>query len=159
MSCLIRVRGARAYGAPAKRLHRAALVVLEQAGTDPDSELAVIVTGDEEVAELNKRYRGVESVTDVLSFPAEMPAIPGEPPYLGDVVIAHPYTSRQAQRLGHDLNDTLALLVVHGTLHLLGHEHDTPERRAAMWAAQEAALRKLGVPLEIVPALEEDDDH
>jgi probable rRNA maturation factor len=69
-------------------------------------------------------------------------------------VIAFPYASAQAAREGHHLGDSLSLLVVHGTLHLIGYDHDTPAARAAMWAAQEAALRALDVPLEIVPALE-----
>ncbi|MCA9908913.1 MAG: rRNA maturation RNAse YbeY, partial [Anaerolineae bacterium] len=53
------------------------------------------------------------------------------------------------------------LLVVHGTLHLLGYDHDTPERRAQMWGAQARALTTLGIPLDYVPALENltDDGH
>jgi probable rRNA maturation factor len=137
--------------------------------------LTVVVTSDEAVAALNRQYRGVDAPTDVLSFPADAPPpmpddedLPEENdvPYLGDLVIAYPYTSAQAVRLGHGLMDSLTLLVVHGTLHLLGADHDTPERRAAMWAAQAQALTALGVPLEIVPALEEseqggqeDEDH
>ncbi|MFN8564627.1 MAG: rRNA maturation RNase YbeY [Anaerolineae bacterium] len=83
--------------------------------------------------------------------------MPSENNYLGDLVIAYPYAAAQAQREGHALDDSLALLVVHGTLHLLGYDHDTPEHRAHMWAAQELALLALGISPEIVPALENRD--
>lgn len=79
------------------------------------------------------------------------------PVYLGDLVIAYPYALSQAEREGHDPGDSFALLVVHGTLHLLGYDHDTPENRAAMWAAQEAALLTLGISPALVPPLEAAD--
>ena len=69
--------------------------------------------------------------------------------------VAYPYASAQALREGHSVDDSLALLVIHGTLHLLGYDHDTPEHRAAMWAAQDAALRSLGISTHIVPSLEQ----
>ena len=81
--------------------------------------------------------------------------IADEAPYLGDLVIAYPYASAQATGLGHPLADSLALLVVHGTLHLLGYDHDTTESRAAMWAAQARALTTLNISPEIVPSLED----
>ncbi|PJF38525.1 MAG: rRNA maturation RNase YbeY, partial [Phototrophicales bacterium] len=62
----------------------------------------------------------------------------------------------QAERLGHSLNDSLALLVIHGTLHLLGFEHGTDEAKQAMWDAQAQALTALGIATSIVPDLEED---
>ncbi|MEO1646460.1 MAG: rRNA maturation RNase YbeY, partial [Chloroflexota bacterium] len=75
-----------------------------------------------------------------------------------DLIIAFPYTQAQAKRLGHDINDTLALLVIHGTLHLLGYDHDTPENRAEMWSVQANTLSAMGISDAIVPALE-DADH
>jgi len=71
-------------------------------------------------------------------------------------VIAYPYASAQAAREGHKLDDSLALLVVHGTLHLLGYDHDTQMRKVEMWEKQETALIALGISPEIVPALEGD---
>jgi probable rRNA maturation factor len=86
--------------------------------------------------------------------------LPDEPVYLGDLVIAYPYAQAQAQREGHDMMHSLLLLVVHGTLHLLGYDHDTVSNRAAMWAAQDRVLAALGVPLAIVPSLESyEQDH
>ena len=120
--------------------------------------LAIVVTSDEAVQQLNRDYRGVDAPTDVLSFAAqdedESASHPqGAPPelaallaaQLGDVIIALPYAARQAQRFGNSLDAELRLLAVHGVLHLLGYEHDTAEEEAAMWAAQEEILAPFGV--------------
>jgi probable rRNA maturation factor len=134
------------------RLLAAAQAVLDRHEVPENSGMSIAITDDEAVAALNREYRAVDAPTDVLSFP--MDGMPGENPYLGDLVIAFPYASAQAEREGHALSDSLALLVVHGTLHLLGYDHDSAEGRAQMWEAQETALVALGIPPEIVPALE-----
>lgn len=126
------------------------------------SELTIVFATDDEIAELNRNFRGVDAPTDVLSFPADTPPIPEEetqdwPLYWGDLVIAYPYASAQAAREGHDLLDSLILLVVHGTLHLLGYDHDTQEARAEMWAVQDQTLDALGISRAIVPTLEKSD--
>jgi probable rRNA maturation factor len=147
------------YDVDEARLQEAALLVLARHEGDSDSDMTIAIMDDESVADLNRQYRGVDAPTDVLSFP--MDAMFSETHYLGDLVIAYPYAAAQAEREGHALSDSLLLLVVHGTLHLLGYDHDTPERRAEMWAAQASALVALGIPPEIVPALENgvhDDD-
>lgn len=141
------------YPVDEARLQAAATAVLARHEVLDGSGLTVAITDDEAVAALNLQFRGIDAPTDVLSFP--MDAMPGDTPYLGDLVIAFPYASAQAEREGHALSDSLALLVVHGTLHLLGYDHDTAEGRAEMWEAQETALVALGVPPEIVPALED----
>ena len=135
----------------AARLEEAARQVL--ASERAQGDITILITDDETVAELNQRYLGREGPTDVLSFPAIDPNAahdfalpPGQPPYLGDILIALPYTRRQAERLGRPLEDELALLVVHGVLHLLGYDHATPEEKAAMWARQNAILTALGLP-------------
>ena len=135
------------------RLKLAALTVLTRLRAEQGGEMTIAITDNEAVADLNRRFRGVDAPTDVLSFP--MDSMPGDVPYFGDLAIAYPYAKAQAEREGHTLSDSLALLVVHGTLHLLGYDHDTPERKAEMWAAQETALVRLGIPVEIVPALED----
>lgn len=111
----------------------------------PDGELTLVITSDEEVAELNQRFRGVDGPTDVLSFPAQdatpgFVSAPEMASYLGDIVIAFPFTHRQAAELGRPLRDELRLLAVHGALHLLGYDHAEPEEEAAMWARQDALL-------------------
>ncbi|RIK53614.1 MAG: rRNA maturation RNase YbeY [Chloroflexi bacterium] len=120
-------------------------------------EVTLVVAGDDEVRQLNRDYRGIDAVTDVLSFAAhdtadaDAPALALPPElaaeldaHLGDIVIAYPYAARQAAHYGAALAAELRLLAVHGTLHLLGFDHDTPQAEAAMWAAQEAVLAEFG---------------
>lgn len=121
-----------------------------------DVEVAVVITGDEAVQALNREYRGVDAPTDVLSFAAQEDA--AEEPdlalpadlaaeidrHLGDVIIAYPYAARQAERFGNSIGAELRLLAIHGTLHLLGYDHASPEEEDAMWAEQEAILAPLG---------------
>lgn len=137
----------------------AAHTVLEQHDCESGTELSIELADNERVRTLNAQFRGVDSVTDVLSFPAEMPPMPEDmddmPPYLGDIAIAMPYARAQAERLQHDETHSLMLMVAHGVLHLLGYDHDTPDNRAEMWAAQERALLAMKVPLAIVPLLED----
>jgi probable rRNA maturation factor len=162
MTFTIDIQNEYRFPVDAARLQAAAETVLNMHDIDADSSLTVVIAQNEQVQALNRQFRGVDAPTDVLSFPADAPPLDetaDEPPYLGDMIIAFPYASAQAEREGHDLSDSLALLVVHGTLHLLGYDHDTPENRADMWAAQEEALRALNIPLEIVPALEEGKGH
>ncbi|MDX2139833.1 MAG: rRNA maturation RNase YbeY [Chloroflexota bacterium] len=141
-------------------MRRAALCVLEQQQAVDESALSIVFMGDDEVAALNRQYRHIDAPTDVLSFPNHPTYnAPDQPPYLGDIIIAFPYANMQAQREGHALNDSVALLVVHGTLHLLGYDHDTMEHRASMWAAQEQALVALGISPAIVPSLERPMDE
>jgi probable rRNA maturation factor len=148
-----------AYPLDADQLRTAAAVVLKQEDAPEQASMTVVITSDAEVAELNNRYRGIDLPTDVLSFPAEIPAIiEDEPPYLGDLIIAYPYAAAQADQENHDRMHSLMLLVIHGTLHLLHYDHDTPDRRAAMWAAQEKALAACGIDPSIVPALEKQHD-
>lgn len=146
------------YPVDEARLREAITAVLTRYNVDPETALSVVFTTDDEVWALNRQYRATDSPTDILSFPADKPPvdIPGEPPYLGDLIIAFPYASAQAEREGHALDDSLALLVVHGTLHLLGYDHHDSESRAAMWSAQETILRELGIPVDILPTLEGD---
>ncbi len=152
------------YPVKVAQMQRAVQVVLAQHTAAPGSSVSVKVTDNATVQQLNRDYRGVDAPTDVLSFPAEMPPMPPEADnaeewlYLGDIAIAYPYVQAQAAHAGYDLGHNIALMLVHGTLHLLGYDHDTPDNRAVMWAAQETALTALGVPLAIVPALEDFDE-
>lgn len=143
------------------RIAHAVSCVLNRQRPDEACELSIVLTDNAAVAALNQQFRQINTATDVLSFPAELPDMfENEPLYLGDLVIAYPYAAEQAAREGHDLQDSLCLLVIHGTLHLLGFDHDTPENKAIMWAEQSACLQEIGVSTAIVPALEgAADDH
>ncbi len=161
MTFVIDIQNEAGYAVNAARLKAAASAVLSRHDVEPGSGMTIVVTDNEAVKALNKQFRDVDAPTDVLSFPADVPPvmIPGEAPYLGDLIVAYPYTMEQAGREGHNPDDSLLLLVVHGTLHLLGYDHDTPENRARMWAAQETILRAFGVSPAIVPDLESDVDE
>jgi probable rRNA maturation factor len=160
MSFIVEVQNDLGFGCNIARLQDAVRTVLSLHEVEPEVSLSIVLTDDAHIAALNLQFRDVDAPTDVLSFPADPPpvAIPGEPPYLGDLVIAYPYAAAQAERAGHDLEDSLALLVVHGTLHLLGYDHDSDSNRAEMWAAQDEALKTLNIPLTIVPRLEIHDE-
>lgn len=144
------------WPAAAEPLMRAASMALALYGPGTSCAMTIVIEDDSAVAALNRQFRGVNAPTDVLSFPASEPPImdDGDPQYLGDLVIAFPYASMQAAREGHTLIDSFSLLVVHGTLHLLGYDHGDAEARAAMWAAQEVVLVALGLSPDLVPALE-----
>ncbi len=146
------------------RLEQAIQITLERfaghalrAGIPADDlELAVVITTDEQVQQLNVEFRQVDAPTDILSFPADPLPIEfsDEPYYLGDLIIAYPYALAQATRLGHDPLENLCLLVIHGCLHLLGYDHDTVENRRKMWEAQAEILQALNISTAIVPELE-----
>lgn len=155
MTYQIEIQNEAAYPVDLALLQQAALIALTQQTAQPDSSLTLVITDDQAITALNRQYRGVDSPTDVLSFPADQPQLfDNDSPYLGDIITAYPYAVQQAQREGHAVDDSLALLVVHGVLHLLGFDHDTVENRAAMWQAQAAVLNALGILPAIVPALE-----
>lgn len=121
----------------------AAWYTLQTVAAPAPCALTLTLTGSERVQEFNREYAGIDEPTDVLSFAAEdepYAVEPGEPPYLGDVIIAVPVARQQAAEAGHSLLNELQLLVIHGTLHLLGFDHQTPDQQAEMWAYQSAAM-------------------
>ncbi len=97
--------------------------------------LTIALVPDARIRALNRRYRGKDAATDVLSFPA------GEPGVLGDVVIAVGVARRQAQDAGHALQTELRILALHGLLHLLGYDHEHDDGRMARL---ERRLRRVG---------------
>jgi probable rRNA maturation factor len=109
--------------------------------------VSILLTDDEQIAELNRQYRDVDGPTDVLSFSqkeGEDDIVPGlEENLLGDVVISVETAARQAEEQGKSLDDELDMLLVHGILHLLGYDHAEPEDERAMFARQEELLRGL----------------
>lgn len=136
------------------------------------AQVSLVLTDDETVRELNREYRGLDEVTDVLSFsstheghwegedaPSVGPAsflglegedvIPGfvlppdELPPLGDIIVSYPQTCRQAIALGRPIERELALLITHGALHLVGHDHLEPEETAKMQALERQALASI----------------
>lgn len=136
-----------------------ALKVLETESVTVPVEISVTVTGNDEIQELNRDYREIDRVTDVLSFPmwdydgqapAEVLALAETDPdthevCLGDIVICLPRAKEQAEEYGHSLKRELAFLTAHSMLHLLGYDHMVPEEESVMFAKQEAVLALLGI--------------
>lgn len=116
-----------------------ALRLLTLAG-HPDADLSVLLTHDRAIAALNAQWREKNEPTDVLSFPMDDEVV------LGDIVVSLDTAARQAAELGHDLDTELRVLLVHGLLHLLGHDHEAPGEDAEMAAEEVRLLTGLGLP-------------
>ena len=134
-------------------LERAARLTLEiSPALDPrlesaplDADLTIVLTDDTQLHELNLEYLGLDAPTDVLSFPAAEPDPETGVLYLGDILISIPRATQQAQTAGHPVEAEVQLLVIHGTLHLLGYDHARAEEKARMWSAQGEVMSRLGL--------------
>jgi len=135
------------------KLELAALAVLQHEVEELVPDLSIVIEGDSRLQALNNEYLEIDAPTDVLSFPSgeEDPDPETGRVYLGDIIISYPRADEQASTAGHPILAELQLLVIHGTLHLLGHDHAEPEEKALMWAAQAEILRALGVPIARLP--------
>lgn len=111
-------------------------------------DVSIAVVSDRRMRALNRQFRGKDTATDVLSFPARTPGSisPGAPgaklnpaSFLGDIVIASGVATRQAREAGHSVGTELKVLALHGLLHLMGYDHDTD---GGKMARAEARLRK-----------------
>ena len=120
-------------------------------------EVSLLACDDARIAELNAGFRGKPSPTNVLSWPSEErgPDRPGDPPYppdtggdpeLGDIAIAYETCLREAEASGRPFADHVRHLLVHGTLHLLGYDHETEADAARMETLEVEILATLGVP-------------
>jgi len=137
-------------------LKHAVLMTLAQQAVQGACEVVVVISDDAALQDLNRRFRGVNRPTDVLAFSNDTrgPFAAGgldwsSPRYLGDIVISLPRAQEQAQYAGGTLVQELQLLAVHGTLHLLGHDHADPAQKAQMWTAQALILQSLGVDIPL----------
>ena len=112
-----------------------------QRHSHPNGRACLLLTSDEQVQELNRRFRGIDESTDVLTFPAGDFA-DGE---LGDVAIAVPYAERQAKKRRVSLSQELGFLAIHGALHLVGFDDETEEERAQMVREMNIVARDAGL--------------
>ena len=126
-------------------LKRAVSGALAHQSISLDSELTIVLTDDARLQELNREYLGVGAPTDVLSFPASETDPETGARYIGDILISIPRAQAQAEAAGHPLESEVQLLVVHGVLHLLGHDHAGIEEKAHMWKAQAEILERIGL--------------
>jgi probable rRNA maturation factor len=108
-------------GAPAPaRIRSWAQALLEEARAPKRRPLSILLCGDAKMRALNREWRKKDKATDVLSFPSDGDA-------LGDLVIDVPYAARQARQRGHSTAREVQVLLAHGVLHLLGHDHETDD--------------------------------
>ncbi len=124
--------------------------VLEREAQPAESAVTVVITDDDEIQRLNRDYLDEDRPTDVLSFAANEGndegdfVIPDElESYLGDVIVSYPTALAQATERSESVEQELALLIVHGCLHLIGYDHADDQEREAMWALQDEILRSL----------------
>ncbi|WP_283680789.1 rRNA maturation RNase YbeY [Parablautia sp. Marseille-Q6255] len=127
-----------------------------------EAQVGLLITDNEEIHRINKEQRGIDSATDVLSFPMTQYEVPGDFDFLedegidcfepdtgelmlGDIVISADKVSEQAEKFGHSVKREYAFLITHSILHLIGYDHMTPEEAAQMEALQEEILEKLNI--------------
>ena len=117
---------------------------LEMEGAAGD--ITVLGAGPDHIQQLNRDFRNVDRVTDVLTFPSrEGEALLGSPDgYLGDIMICRSRAVEQAQEYGHSLSRELAFLAVHGTLHILGYDHMNEAEEQVMRSRQRTILERIG---------------
>ena len=108
----------------------------------PPGDVVILLTDDEAVRDLNARFRGKDRPTNVLSFPAPENARP----HLGDVVLAYGVCAAEAAAQKKPFADHLSHLVIHGILHLMGHDHEADDEAEEMEAKERTLLAALGVP-------------
>jgi len=119
------------------------------ATTISDKEIELIITSNEEIQAINNKYRNINKPTDVLSFPYDdMPMSP-----LGSIVISSQFVESKAEELAHTTNDELALLLIHGLLHLIGLDHEVDE--GEMREEEEKFINKFNLPKSLIVRTEE----
>jgi len=124
--------------------------VLEAEGLTPPYEVSIVLTDSETVQKLNRDFRGVDEPTDVIAFYMH-PQREDTPPFalppdninrLGEIIISYPQAVEQAREQGHPVDKELALLIIHGILHLLGYDHAQPEEEKRMRQREQELLGK-----------------
>ncbi|MBT3321512.1 MAG: rRNA maturation RNase YbeY [Anaerolineae bacterium] len=126
-------------------LENAARTALKNQSAPEDATLSILLTDDEQIKTLNRDYRGYDSPTDVLSFDVHERDPETGLLYLGEIILSIPYAAKQAKEHGHLLEAEVQLLIVHGVLHLLGHDHAEATEKEKMWTAQSKILTELGL--------------
>jgi probable rRNA maturation factor len=126
-------------------LQRQAAYLLDRLHLHPDVDLSIVLVDEEEMARLHVQWMDEPGPTDVMSFPmddlqAGDPAGPRVEGVLGDIVLCPTVAERQGEAAGHGAQTEMALLLTHGVLHLLGHDHAEPDEHERMFTLQAALL-------------------
>ncbi len=132
-------------------IRRCCHAVLELEGFKESAEISVTFTTNEEIRKLNAQYRGIDSETDVLSFPMGENGVYDTnletgAKILGDVVISMEKATEQAEAFGHSLQREVGYLTAHSVLHLLGYDHIEPLEKVRMREKEEQVMEALGLP-------------
>jgi probable rRNA maturation factor len=142
----------------AQSVVRKAVLAAAKAASTRSAELAIVLDNDSGIQALNRDWRGKNTATNVLSFPAALAGPPRKtgksgqlPPYIGDIVIAYQTTAREADAEGKLFSHHLAHLAVHGFLHLLGYDHENDRDAEKMERLERRILRRLAVPDPYAP--------
>lgn len=130
---------------PAGVAEKAATAALKHQSASEAADLTIVLADDHQLQELNRQWMDVDAPTDVLSFPSEETDPDTGNRYLGDILISVERADEQARAAGHSVESETQLLIVHGVLHLLGHDHAEPAEKARMWQAQAEILTQLGL--------------
>ncbi|MDD5038658.1 MAG: rRNA maturation RNase YbeY [Dehalococcoidales bacterium] len=127
--------------------------ILVAQGADSGAELGLVIASQERVQQLNSTYLGKDAPTDVLAFamlpepavkdPVPFVAPPDDIQHLGEVIISYPQAVIQAEEHKHSVIREISILIVHGVLHLLGYDHDNPERERQMKARETEILSNI----------------
>jgi len=118
--------------------------VLESYFEDMNCQVSIALENDTAVQDLNRQYREMDSTTDVLSFEGGYQDPESGFFHIGDIIISVPQTQKQAIAAGHSFKNELALLIVHGILHLRGYDHAEPQEKEVMWHEQDKILYEIG---------------
>jgi probable rRNA maturation factor len=124
-------------------IENALQMALQELPQSQPIDLTVVVTDDHQIQDLNQKFRGIGTTTDVLSFPSNEIDPENGNIYLGDILISYTQAFEQARQSGHPVESEILLLAVHGILHLFGFDHVETEEKTRMWALQEKILRSL----------------
>jgi probable rRNA maturation factor len=134
---------------PPQILVHAAELALATSAEHSEADLTIVIGDDALLLRYNLQYLGIDAPTDVLSFPADFIQPESGQRYLGDILISLPRAQDQASAGGHDIREELELLVVHGVLHLLGHDHADQPEKERMQIVQDAVMAALGSTISV----------
>lgn len=134
----------------AKWLKGIAELALKAESQSQDTEMGLVMTGQEQIRKLNRKYLGKNRTTDVISFwmtqkESEFVSPPDGISHLGEIIISYPQAVIQAKEHKHPVKSEVALLVVHGVLHLLGYDDEEPEQARIMRGRETAIMSQIGL--------------
>jgi probable rRNA maturation factor len=126
---------------PAAEINSLLTFALLELALNPECEINVSFVDDEYMTELHIKWMDEPGTTDVLSFPMDMPEMPGEAVTLGDIVISPVVAAEQAKAQGHSIEHEIYILAVHGLLHIIGYDHADKTEEKVMFDLQEKIVR------------------